>query len=394
MMYNMHQMRSGKLFVNYLLQIIIFSACLFTQANAQNAINCQKKQCIAVVDAGSSGTRLHVYAYKVNERKGSVQISALFEQKINPGISSLENQQALVDQYLDALFTEKTDESIPVFFYATAGMRMVKPQAQEALYDKISSWFARQSDWRLLDIRTIKGQEEGVFDWLAVHYDRRLLGKYYYLAGVMDMGGASVQVVFPLKQQPDSNDPNVVSLHFKKHTYYLYSKSFLGLGLNEIVRQYMDKPDCYPQAYPLPDEGLGDGNSMNCRAKVGSLINGVHQVRDQLGTIITDNKVKSWYALGVLSYLAADPLFQFKNKTFNMQKLNHLATNKVCQKSWDELQMQYPDNPNIDLYCFEAAYYSSLLLDGYGMKPNQPITYNLSDWTKGVVVKYALNKEE
>lgn len=152
---------------------------------------CQQHQCLAVVDAGSSGSRLHIYAFDLDKTKSPIAIHEVWSKKITPGISTLSYSESELNAYLNRLFLEAPDKKMPIYFYATAGMRYFPAAIQDTLYQRIKSWLGTHGDWQVMDARTISGKEEGVFAWLALNYNHgQLQAIDKPLSGVMDMGGS------------------------------------------------------------------------------------------------------------------------------------------------------------------------------------------------------------
>ena len=63
--------------------------------------NCAINQCTIVVDAGSTGSKLHVYS---SSSLSSPQINELYVKRIQPGIASLSRTQSDMNEYLSQLF--------------------------------------------------------------------------------------------------------------------------------------------------------------------------------------------------------------------------------------------------------------------------------------------------
>ncbi len=61
--------------------MLVFSAVEVVNANN---LSCKEHACIAVVDAGSTGSRIHLYAYD-NDNGTPENIKEVFSKKINPG---------------------------------------------------------------------------------------------------------------------------------------------------------------------------------------------------------------------------------------------------------------------------------------------------------------------
>jgi len=348
---------------------------------------------IAVVDAGSSGSRLHVFTYELDQTSSPINIKQIWVKKINPGLATIETDFKKIDSYFNRLFSDAPQKKMPVYFYATAGMRLIPRTKQDYYYKRLKDWFNKQSQWQLQDARTITGKEEGVFDWLSVNYQSgALLDENRPFSGVMDIGGASVQVVFPLQNTISGNQSNKVDVNLYGKNISLYVHSFLGLGQVEVAHQYLDSASCFPLNYVLPDgtKALGDG--LTCEREISALMNGVHRVDQVVQPVLSANPVHSWYVMGGIVHMAQDKLFQFKNNQLTTQGLLSQADKTVCREQWQVLQQKYPSNHYLYGYCLLSAYYYSLIVDGYGLNSEQKINYlpsnKADDWTLGVVLNH------
>ena len=370
--------------------IFLFWLFVTTIATASTT-SCQEHYCLAVVDAGSTGSRLHIYAYDVDKQNNPINIEHVWSNKVKPGFASIEPSQAVVDTYLTNLFANSPEQNVPVYFYATAGMRLVSVAKQKSYYDALKQWAEKNRQSNVIIAKTITGREEGVFGWLAVNYKLgSLQSNNKPLVGVMDMGGASVQITFPAEQTNTINSNDLVSMDIYNRHITLFSHSFLGLGQTEMSHQYFNDSSCFSNDYPLPNGELGSGNAKICQQNVSKLINDVHQVRETASSALIGNRISDWYAISGLSALVKNKPFNFTNNQFTSQDLLEIADNELCQTSWYTLLEQYSSNEYAYVNCLTSSYYYALLANGYGLETNQTIHY-LSDkedvdWTLGVVL--------
>jgi Golgi nucleoside diphosphatase len=149
--------------------VVLISCCIFTNVSAERAV-CQQQQCIAVVDAGSTGSRLHIYSFDLDSNHNPIQIKEYWSKKIKPGFATLAPNQQVIDDYLNQLFQGSPTQTMPVYFYATGGMRLLPKSKQQPYYQHLQRWFSQQKKWQLIEAKTITGGEEGVLGWLAVNY--------------------------------------------------------------------------------------------------------------------------------------------------------------------------------------------------------------------------------
>lgn len=378
------------------LRIIIMFFAFFTSKNmlAATPINfCEQRHCVAVVDAGSTATRLHIYAYDLNYNQDPVNINHAYFKKIAPGIATIPFDNQQLNNYLIKLFKASPVHGIPVYFYATAGMRLLPAQQQQQYFESIKQWFATQSQWSLIDARIISGVEEGVFGWLAVNYETGSLSPDNNdkpLSGFMDIGGASVQIAFPIHNPERINQQDLIQFDLYGRHLSLFVHSFLGLGITETLHRFQDVPACFSNGYPMPKGQKGQGNALSCQQITAQQINAKFDVNHITQTAIKNSTAYNWYVLGAVSSLVKQPPMLFETEKFTSKSLLNKASKNVCSVNWKTLKNNYPQNDYLSSHCFAAAYYSGLVEKGYGLDPEQiihcvPNTDNF-DWTLGVVL--------
>jgi len=372
-----------------ILALIMTIACSFSAFAEPDALVCAAHQCVAVVDAGSSGSRLHIYVYDRDQDNSTYNIHELYNQKIKVGISNLELDSGVFNQYLSNLMSKATVKNLPIYFYATAGMRLIPNQDQQRRYQLITNWFAAHPEWQVKEIKTITGQEEGKFGWLALAETRYQHNEDVSSLGVMDMGGASIQVTFPASREDSLNNMDKVSVNFHGQKVNLFIHSFLGLGQTEVLHQYLTDQACFPQTYPLPDGVIATGDAAQCKDDMINLINGVHHVNEIVKPILKDSTVNHWSVIGGIAYMVNLPPFQFTDNQFTPETLFNQGKTEVCNADWSMLSATYPDNENLFAACLYSSYFSSLVVEGYGLLQNTAINYlpaSQSDWSMGVVL--------
>lgn len=351
---------------------------------------CEQQQCVIVIDAGSTGSRLHVYSYDIDDNQTPIQITERFNKKVSPGFATIGTDETNVTHYLDTLFADVPYDSIPTYFYSTAGMRLLSANKQQAYYSFASKWFATHNQFQLMDMKTITGTEEGLFGWLAVNYQLNNFQANTMPVGVMDMGGASVQITFPVTNQ-QVQTPDIYPVTFNGQHYRVFVKSFLGLGSTEMSHQFLDEPSCFANNYPMPAGLQGKGDAFQCEAQVKELPNDIHQVDKTVQPSIANSANQEWYTIGGLAALADTPLLSFSDKQFTSENLLDQANNALCQKDWKELNANNPTDDYIYSDCLQSAYFYSLLVEGYGISPQKTIHYTsgdtTKDWSLGVVLR-------
>lgn len=368
-----------------LIGLLCCSASLFSQAQS---LDCNTHHCMAVVDAGSTGSRLRIYHYDSNDSGMPSHIQEQWSISISPGLAALPADA--VPAYLDGFLKSLPDVELPVYFYATAGMRLLNQVQQNTLYQAVNTWFSTHPHLHLKSARTISGHEEGVYGWAATNYQLgRMETNDKPLVGVMDMGGASVEISFPVSHPEalPSADLETIQLGDKQIT--LFTHSFLGLGQTEVTHQLLDAKACYSRGYVLSNQEIGSGQVDVCERKVDMLIR-LHEVAQTLRQAIQDNPTQQWFVSGGLAMFAQKEPLHFRQAHFTPDELLHDADLAFCQANWSELYSRYSNDSYLITRCLSTAYYHALLVHGYGISPQQEVEFSaensVGDWPLGVVL--------
>ena len=224
----------------------------------------------AVVDAGSSGSRLYLYKTSLDAQGNPIAESIpLTGNKVKPGISTLVNQLADVGQYIEPLLntleTELNNKGIPqsevnFSLMATAGMRVESPNLQNAVYEEVRAKVKTMLPAvNIQYILTIQGRYEGAFQWLSVNYLNGNLASGNETTCMLETGGGSYQMTWQTTSKA-KNTIDVFSLNYGNTPYTLFSESFTGLGGNYSREDATDDPNSFAIGYPLVSGAVGTGN--------------------------------------------------------------------------------------------------------------------------------------
>ena len=206
-----------------------------------------------VFDAGSSGSRIHVYTWKTGGGGPKDQFDLVEDDllKIKPGLSAFKEKTSEAGASLAPLIAHAKKKvpaelvsSTPVYLMATAGLRMVGEAAKDAILQSVcaelsTSGFLFRCEWATL----LDGREEGLFGWVTVNY---LLDALYTQTppkepvGIIDLGGGSVQIVFPTADAASAPAGYSQHLDFGGRKHGLYIKSHLGFGLDAARSSALD----------------------------------------------------------------------------------------------------------------------------------------------------------
>ena len=220
---------------------------------------------LAMIDAGSSGCRAHIYRYgKLGSIDGPLYVLPQHvSKKVKPGLSSFAKNpndagpslKELVE-FVKSKVPERDWAVTPIWLKATAGLRMLESAESGAvlvsvrnfLGDKANSPFIFRSNWAGI----ISGNEEGGFGWIAFNYLKKIIGPKKKPAGspdaqlpyaVIEMGGASAQVsqVAPSEKEAKAIPEDYrFSFTIEGESFTLYTHSYLGFGA-EQAREGLNK---------------------------------------------------------------------------------------------------------------------------------------------------------
>ncbi len=370
----------------------IFFWSFYSLSYAEQALSweevCQSNRCEAIVDVGSSGSRLYIYA----KNSGQNVWQVAFSKKITPGLSSVSVDH--VDEYLNQLIQMKPSKPMPISVYGTAGMRLLPQLQQQLRYQAVTTWFEQHSEWILKQARTITGQEEGVYAWFAVQEELGALGKPLKdLNAVIEIGGASAQVSIPISPREARRLPaqDVYPVRWGNQVTFVWSHSYLGLGINEVEKQFSDVTQCFSLGYPLKNGSVGQGDILNCIQSLEgnpelSLISRLDEAKKIVGKHIN----MPWIALGAIRFSAQNPPYRFDGQLFNLKQLKEQGDSALCHQDWQSLLQSFGQDPYLYRGCFSASYFYSSLSNGIGINENQMIHYPTPnaqmDWTLGALL--------
>lgn len=344
-----------------------------------------------IVDAGSTGSRLHLFAYDASKQNSVPLIAEIFTESNKPGISSFaknpEKAGASYKKLLDDTMTfmksvNINPQDVSVNILATAGMRLLPEQEQQAIYNSIVSYIKNNYSVQFITAETISGKMEAVYGWLNVNYlaDNFTAGK---TIGTIDIGGASTEIAFATANTKNSDDK--VNLKINGKHYIVYSKSFLGLG-QDVVRDEMNKDllakSCYPTNYPLASTVQGDFNFNACQEIYKTIIR----------SFSIDIPATANHQFIAFSGAYYDYQFIGADKTPD-QGIVEGNIQKICKTTWEQLQKDHPNDAAkyLSTYCANATYVTTLINGAYGLQDGQLTVANRInsrdiDWTLGALM--------
>lgn len=280
--------------MHLLLLVSIISLSEFVSVKCANETS--QYRFAVVVDCGSSGSRAQVFRWPSNCTQNQLmdQIRPLrdaskgtaLKKRISPGLSSLRDNPEWASDYMKPLMDfasfhvpQELQESTPVYFMATAGLRLLTLDEQKRILDDISRDL--KLEYRFQDLRTevISGAQEGIYMWLSanilmhkipaqanVHQSLFCLSPQLRKVGLVEVGGASMQVTFELQPELDAiirhwlkADAEALETFAKSRSDLqlgsrgnssIFSTTFLGFGTNSarsLAADLIFKDALWPQ---------------------------------------------------------------------------------------------------------------------------------------------------
>ncbi|TGZ84812.1 hypothetical protein EX30DRAFT_325629 [Ascodesmis nigricans] len=205
-----------------------------------------------MVDAGSTGSRIHVYRF--NNCGDTPELEGEEFKMIKGGLSSYPDDPEGAARSLDELLEvavktvpEKLKACTPIAVKATAGLRLLGQEKSTRILKAVRNRLETKYPFAVVQsedgVSIMDGKDEGVYAWITTNY---LLGKIGTVekiptAAVFDLGGGSTQIVFqPTFPKIGGGMPETLTegdhkyeLNFGGRDFDLYQHSHLGLGLME-----------------------------------------------------------------------------------------------------------------------------------------------------------------
>lgn len=208
-------------------------------------------QYVLTIDAGSTGSRIHVYKFHNCEEMPQLEYETFM--MLQPGLSSFKSDPEAAAKSLDPLMEEAkrvVPEAMwncsPVEVKATAGLRRLGTKDSDAILDAVRHRLQTEYKFPVGGedaVEIMDGSKEGVYAWITANYLLKNIGegtKSKETLAVMDLGGASTQIVFePQFNKPDEkmvDGDHKYDLSFGGKKYSLYQHSYLNYGLMQARR--------------------------------------------------------------------------------------------------------------------------------------------------------------
>ncbi|XP_063730817.1 ectonucleoside triphosphate diphosphohydrolase 6 isoform X2 [Eleginops maclovinus] len=210
----------------------------------------QRFQYGIMFDAGSTGTRVHIFKFQVQTNAAPSLFQETFR-AIEPGLSAYADAPdqcaAGILQLLEVAKTSVPPSAwsrTPVVLRATAGLRLLPGGQARLLLQRVMALFvdspflSREDSVSIMD-----GTDEGISAWITVNFLTApnlppTTGDLHRAdsptVGMLDLGGGSTQITFsPQDEKTIQTSPidYIKSFQMFNNTHTVYTHSYLGLGL-------------------------------------------------------------------------------------------------------------------------------------------------------------------
>uniref|UniRef100_A0A8C5RYI3 nucleoside diphosphate phosphatase n=1 Tax=Laticauda laticaudata TaxID=8630 RepID=A0A8C5RYI3_LATLA len=189
-------------------------------------------------DAGSTGTRIHVFHFAQKPKELPRLIDTTFK-ALKPGLSAYADNVDKSAEGINELLAVAKEAvpmhswtSTPLVLKATAGLRLLPGEKAQKLLDKVKEIFQESPFFTGNDcVSIMDGSDEGISAWITVNFlTNSLNNPTKKCVGMLDLGGGSTQITFRPSTE-NSTAEHIISFNLFNTTYKLNSHSYLGFGL-------------------------------------------------------------------------------------------------------------------------------------------------------------------
>ncbi|KAH0710713.1 hypothetical protein KY284_012140 [Solanum tuberosum] len=371
-----------------------------------------------IFDAGSSGSRVHVFCF--DENLDLVPIGnelELFVQK-KPGLSSFASDPVAAADSLLPLLKDAENvvprnlrSNTPVRVGATAGLRQLEGDASDRILQAVRDFLKSKSSFKAKAdaVSVLDGNQEGAYQWVTINYLLGKLGKKYSdTVGVVDLGGGSVQMAYAISESDaqkapklsDGEDTYVQEMYLKGTKYFLYVHSYLHYGLlaarAEILKVSGESGSpCILGGHHgtykyggavYPASSTSQGSSMSTCREVALKALKINEpacthMKCTFGGVWNGGGGDGQKNMFVASFFfdrAAEA--GIINPSLAVAKVRpadyESAANRACATGLEGAKSEFPhvETDILSYLCMDLVYQYTLLVDGFGLEPQQEIT--------------------
>ncbi|KAJ1616945.1 nucleoside phosphatase GDA1/CD39 [Pavlovales sp. CCMP2436] len=362
-----------------------------------------------VFDAGSSGTRIHVYTWESGGAHGSFDLISDDLLKIKPGLSAYKDTTSTAGESLQPLLEyayehipETKRKSAAAYLMATAGLRLVGEAKKDAILksvcDKLgSSAFIFQCGWATL----LSGYDEGLYGWVTVNYLMKVMNSAKQTTyGTIDLGGGSVQIVFEPSAQTPLPAPYLANVPMADGSKQVYVKSHLGYGLDEarrsiasvVAKEGKMLHPCMPIGWTGSVTTTGGGEvEMKGVGKYAACVQLIESIFPKAECPLAPCSIQGSFQPKLVGEFIGFSYMYDRTKQIGLidddpqvygeQKMDLAAIKsgaaRMCALKSDAMHAKFAKHPELDKsqnFCGDAVFISALIEHGFGFAPETLFT--------------------
>lgn len=318
---------------------------------------------IAIINAGSTGSRLHVYKIKADGKGIDIVYPTSSNEAASKGraLSSVADHVDSVKVFLNTMTSKYSgiEKNIPLYVLATAGMRLIKQEKTNPIYKKLNDQKGKVFNNFCLDTAmTISGRYEGFYAWIAANYKNGRLGfststpkkSLTYTGipyGILEIGGASMQIAFAVNPPQSGSQSQLYKDCISREGFSnIYSISYLGGGADQVYGEYKK------QRKPKESKDLAG------QAK---------EIFDKLG-------------------------IDFKKIAYPYDSWQFLGLGTPIKFMPENMSSLVEANDTDDMHPWMNAHYITWVTESLKLKAPKPI--RASDWTEGAALDILINRKK
>ncbi|KAJ6974869.1 apyrase 2-like [Populus alba x Populus x berolinensis] len=371
-----------------------------------------------IFDAGSSGSRVHVYCFDQNLDLVPIGKELELFLQLKPGLSAYANNPQEAANSLVSLL-HKAESSVPkelrpktpVRVGATAGLRALGMDASDKILQAVRDLLRDTSTLKseANGVTVLDGSQEGSYQWVTINYLLGNLGKKYSnTVGVVDLGGGSVQMAYAISETDaakaprlsDGEDTYVKEMFLMGTNYYLYVHSYLHYGLLAARAEMLDASEdstnpCILAGY----DGVYKYGGKDHKASASPSGSNMEECRRLALNALKVNETTCTHMKctfggiwnggggdGQKNMFVASFFFDraaqagFVDSTVPAAKVQpsdfESAAKRACETKLENAKSIYSsvDDNDLPYICMDLVYQYTLLVDGFALDPWQDMT--------------------
>uniref|UniRef100_A0A8D3DDZ8 nucleoside diphosphate phosphatase n=1 Tax=Scophthalmus maximus TaxID=52904 RepID=A0A8D3DDZ8_SCOMX len=303
-------------------------------------------------DAGSTGTRIHVYTFIQRDSEELPVLDNEMFHSIKPGLSAYADSPEMAGHTVRMLLkvAKRTVPRLewkrtPVVLRATAGLRLLATQKARGILDQVQHVFD-ESPFLVPDnsVTIMNGTNEGILAWISVNFLTGYLNaQSKKTVGILDLGGGSTQITFLPKLR------KTIERVLGWLEWRIFKSSCLP-------KKFRDEWSFGGITYHVSGDPEGYTGFKLCYQEVLKVVKGIiHQPYELEGSNV-------FYAFSYYFDRAVDAgLIDGVQGGMLQVRDFKMRAKEVCNK-----MTKYP--PISPFLCMDMAYITCLLKDGFGFK--------------------------